>query len=148
MTDQGTSFMSRVTRELCALLQVKQVRTSVYHPQTDGLVERFKKTLKAMLRKAIDKDGRNWDQLLPYLLFAVREVPQASTGFSSFELLYSHRPRGLLDLAKETCEEQPCPHHTMIEHVGAMRDRISYISGGPHCEGAPGKSPARPEGGV
>lgn len=80
-----------------------------------------------MLRKAIDKDGRNWDQLLPYLLFAVREVPQSSTGFSPFDLLYSHKPRGLLDIAKETWEEQPCPHRTVIEHVGAMQDRMAAV---------------------
>lgn len=67
-------------------------------------MERFNKTLKAMLRKAIDKNGRNWDQLLPYLLFVVREVPQSSIGFSPFELLYSHKTRGLLDIAKEVWE--------------------------------------------
>lgn len=65
LTDQGSPFMSRVMKELCALLKIKQLRTSVYHPQTDGLVERFNKTLKAMLRKAIEEDGRNWDQLIP-----------------------------------------------------------------------------------
>lgn len=92
----------------------------MYHLQTDGLLERFIKTLKAMLSKAIDKDGRNWDQLLPYLLFAVREVPQSSTGFPRFDLLYSHKPRGLLDIAKEAWEEQPCPHRTLIEHVLGM----------------------------
>ena len=127
LTDQGSPFMSRVMRQLCALLRVKQVRTSVYHPQTDGLVERFNKTLKAMLRKAVGQDGRNWDQLIPYLLFAVREVPQSSTGFSPFDLLYSHKPRGLLDIARETWEEQPCPHWTMIEHVTAMRKRMAAI---------------------
>src|SRR4029434_1289107 len=98
LTDQGSPFMSRVMRPLCALLLVPQVRISVYHPQTDGLVERFNKTLKAMLRKAVGQDGRNWDQLIPYLLFAVREVPQSSTGFSPFDLLYCHKPRGLLDI--------------------------------------------------
>uniref|UniRef100_A0A8C5Q0W8 Gypsy retrotransposon integrase-like protein 1 n=3 Tax=Leptobrachium leishanense TaxID=445787 RepID=A0A8C5Q0W8_9ANUR len=66
LTDQGTPFMSRVMRELCKLMGIKQLRTSVYHPQTDGLVERFNKTLKSMLRKVIDRDGRNWDLLLPY----------------------------------------------------------------------------------
>lgn len=106
---------------------MKQIRTSVYHPQTDGLVERFNQTLKAMLRRAIREDGRNRDQLLPYLLFAVREVPQTSTGFSPFDLLYSYKPRGLLDIAKEAWEEQPCPHRTMIEHVGAMRERMNTI---------------------
>ncbi|XP_063041160.1 uncharacterized protein LOC134436063 [Engraulis encrasicolus] len=127
LTDQGTPFMSRVMKELCALLKIKQLRTSVYHPQTDGLVERFNKTLKSMLRKAIAEDGRNWDQLIPYLLFAVREVPQSSTGFSPFELLLSYRPRGLLDIAKEAWEEQPCRQRTLIEHVGAMKERMRAI---------------------
>ena len=36
----------------------------------------------------MSKEGKDWDQLLPYLLFAYREVPQSSTGFSPFELLY------------------------------------------------------------
>ena len=58
----------------------------MYHPQTD--VERFNKTLKSMLRKFVHKDSRNWDKWLDPLLFAVWEVPQASTGFSPFELLF------------------------------------------------------------
>ena len=57
LTDQGSYFMSRVLKELLRLLQVKQLRTSVYHPQTDGLVERFNKTLKQMLKKAMETDG-------------------------------------------------------------------------------------------
>ncbi len=56
-------------------------------PPTDGLVERFNQTLKSMLRKAATEDGKEWDRLIPYLLFAYREVPQSSTGFSPFELL-------------------------------------------------------------
>ena len=59
LTNQGLCFMSRVMRELLSLLQVKQLRTSVYHPQTDGLVECFNKTLKQMLKKAMDVNGKN-----------------------------------------------------------------------------------------
>ena len=80
-----------------------------------------------MLRKAVGEDKRNWDQLLPYLLFAVREVPQSSTGFSPFELLLSYKPRGLLDIANEAWEEQPCQQRTLMEHVGAMRERMKAI---------------------
>lgn len=57
LTDQGSCFMSLVIREMCRLLHVTQLQTSIYHPQTDGLVERFNKTLKSMLRKLIDVDG-------------------------------------------------------------------------------------------
>ena len=127
LTDQGTCFMSQVMREMCRLLHVTQLRTSVYHPQTDGLVERFNKTLKSMLRKLIEVDGKDWDQLLPYLMFAVREVPQSSTGFAPFELLYGRRPRGLLDLAKDAWEQQPSRHRSLIEHVETMDQRMGRI---------------------
>jgi len=124
LTDQGTLFMSRVTRELCALFHVKQVRTSVYHPQADGLVERFNNPQS----HAEEGHRQRLKKLGPAAtLPSVREVPQTSTGFSPFDLLYSHKPRGLLDIAKETWEEQPCLHHTMIEHVGMMRDRMAAV---------------------
>ncbi|KAJ8376906.1 hypothetical protein SKAU_G00074860 [Synaphobranchus kaupii] len=127
LTDQGTPFMSRIMRDLCQLMKVTQLRTSVYHPQTDGLVERFNQTLKKMLKKTMEADGRNWDQLQPFVLFAIREVPQASTGFSPFELLYGRRPRGLLDLAKEAWEQQPSPHRTLVEHVEEVQERMATI---------------------
>ncbi len=88
--------MSRTLKELYELLGIKSIRTSVYHPQTDGLVERFNRTLKNMVRKFVKEDAKNWDKWLEPLLFAVREVPQASTGFSPFELLYGRQPRGCL----------------------------------------------------
>ena len=127
LTDQGSCFMSRVLKDLLSLLQIRHLRTSVYHPQTDGLVERFNQTLKRMLKKVMEVDGKNWDQLLPHVLFAIREVPQASTGFSPFELLYGRRPRGLLDIARDAWESQPSPHRTIIEHVEQVRDRMAQV---------------------
>lgn len=47
------------------------------------------------------KNGKNWDMLLPALLFAIWEVPQTFTGFSSFELVYGRRSRGILDLLRD-----------------------------------------------
>ena len=57
-------------------------------------MKRFNQILTGMLRKVITKEGKDWDKLLPYVLFAYREVPQASTGFSPFELIYGHNVRG------------------------------------------------------
>ncbi len=127
LTDQGTPFMSRLMADLCRLLKVKQLRTTVYHPQTDGLVERFNQTLKQMLRRVVAEDKRDWDLMIPYVLFGIREVPQASTGFTPFELLFGRQPRGLLDVAKEAWEQQPAAHRSVIEHVREMRGRIDRV---------------------
>uniref|UniRef100_A0A8C1WPE3 ribonuclease H n=1 Tax=Cyprinus carpio TaxID=7962 RepID=A0A8C1WPE3_CYPCA len=127
LTDQGTPFMSWTMADLCRLLKVKQLRTTVYHPQTDGLVKRFNQTLKQMLRCVAADDRRDWDQMLPYVLFGIREVPQASTGFTPFELLFGRQPRGLLDVAKEAWEQQPTTHWTTIEHVREMRERLDRV---------------------
>ena len=67
--------MSQLLKELYNLLNISQIRTSAYHPQTDGLVERFNKTLNAMLRKLVNKEGKDWNRMLPDVLFAYREVP-------------------------------------------------------------------------
>lgn len=82
------------------------LRTSAYHPQTDGLVKRFNGTLKLMLHKFVEDDPQHWDTLSPALLFALWEVPQASTRFSPFEFPYWKQPRGILDLMKEDWETQ------------------------------------------
>lgn len=102
LTDQGSNFTFQLLSELYRLLHIHPIRTSPYHPQTDGLVERFNQTLKSMLRKTARTEGKDWDKLLPYLLFAYREVPQASTGFSPFELLYGRPIRGPLDIFRES----------------------------------------------
>lgn len=55
-------------------------KTSSYHPQTVELVERFNQMVKSMLRKFVADTGCDWDKWLPFILFAYREVPKASSG--------------------------------------------------------------------
>lgn len=102
--------MSKVMVDPCRLLQVKHLRTSIYHPQMDGLVECFNQTLKLMLKWVVDKVGRNSDLLLPYVFFTIQESPQASIGFTAFRLLFGWCPLGLLDLAREA--GRCSPHHS------------------------------------
>ena len=70
ITDQGTNFNSRFMKQVYSLLGIRGIRTTPYHPQTDGMVEHFNQTPKAMLRKFVSDTGANWDQWLPYFLFA------------------------------------------------------------------------------
>ena len=71
-------------------------------------------------------DGKNWDRL-PYILFAIREVPQATMGYSPFELLYGRSPRSLLNLAKESWESQPLPHRLVVDHIEQMHVRMKKV---------------------
>ena len=110
LTDQGSNFVSELLNrdQLSSLLCIRRIKTSPHHPQTDGLVERFNGTLKRMLRRFVQEAPGAWDELLPYLLFSYREVPQASTGFSPFELLYGRHVRKPLDVLLEAWTEEVC----------------------------------------
>ena len=81
LTDQGSVFMSGLTKQLCKTLEIDRVCTSLYHPQSDGALERRHACLKGMLKKS--GAGLNlWDKQLKYLLFAYRDSPHCVTGFS------------------------------------------------------------------
>lgn len=110
------------------MLHVRAIRTTPYHPQTDGLVERFNQTLKAMLRRTVNGEGKDWDRLLPYLLFAYREVPQASIGFSSFELLYGRTVRGPLDVVKESWEANKKSNENVVSYILAVQDKLAAMA--------------------
>lgn len=83
------------------LLAIKHLSTTPYHPICNGVVERFNGTLKQMLRKLSHEPPRSWDRYLAPLLFAYREVPQSSLGFSPFELIYGRHVRDPLTVLKE-----------------------------------------------
>ena len=128
LTDQGSNFTSQLLAEVYRLLHIQPIKTSPYHPQTDGLVERFNQTLKAMLRKTVWDEGKDWDKWVPYLLFAYREVPQSSTGFSPFELMYGRQVRGPLDILKETWETSKKSSESVISYVLSMQEKLSEMS--------------------
>lgn len=81
-----------------------------------------------MLRKFVSETGSDWDQWLPYLLFAYREVPQASTGFSPFELLYGCQVRGPLDLLKEHWENPKAAGENVVAYVVRMREKLERMT--------------------
>lgn len=101
LTDQGTNITSKLIKELFTLLKVKGVTTSPYHPQANGKTERFNGTLKSILKKLCTTEELEWDTLLPYALFAYREVPHQETGFAPFDLLYGWPIRGPTEVVKE-----------------------------------------------
>ena len=120
--------MSQLLKELYNLLHIHPICTSSYHPQTDGLVECFNKALKSLFRKFVKKQGRDWDMLLPYLLFAYREVPQFTTGFFPFELLYGSEVRGPLDMVREEWEADMKSDQSVFSHILAIRESMEEMT--------------------
>ncbi len=90
-SDRGAAFQSSLLAELYSLCGITRTRTTAYHPQGDGLVERQIQTLSDTLSKMGTK-RTDWLENLPSALFALRVTPQASTGFSPYELLYGREP--------------------------------------------------------
>lgn len=126
LTDNGSQFTSDVMREVSRLLSIKQLTTTPYHPACNGLVERFNGTLKSMLKKLCEERPKDWDRYVNALLFAYRETPQASTGFSPFELLYGRSVRGPLAILKElwTEEVDEAETKTTYQYVLDLQERL------------------------
>ncbi|CAG2228923.1 unnamed protein product [Mytilus edulis] len=81
-SDQGPEFESRLISELCKLLGIDKTRTTTYHPQSDGQVERFNRTLLSMLSKYVKENQRDWDVHLQKVMMGYRTSEHESTKFS------------------------------------------------------------------
>ncbi|XP_076449483.1 uncharacterized protein LOC143285918 [Babylonia areolata] len=125
LSDQGTQFVSNIMKEVQRLLSVQGISTTPYHAQCNGLVERFNATLKSMLKRLCLEKPKTWDRYLPAILFAYREVPQESTGFAPFELLYGRTVRGpvhVLQLWTKEVEDEEVK--TASQYVVDLRNKI------------------------
>ena len=69
-SDRGPNLLSTLMQEVREVTGMQKLNITAYHPQADGLVENFNRTLRAMLAKYAAKFGVNWDEHLHHLLFA------------------------------------------------------------------------------
>lgn len=128
LTDNGSNFTSKTMEQFCALAGLSQIHTSPYHPQTDGMVERFNATIKRMLMKLQQKGELPWDECLPFVLWAYRGATHASTGYSPHELLFGRKMRTLLDeLADRWSEVQEFSGMDVLHYLEALRDKLDLI---------------------
>ena len=99
-SDQGRNFESVVFLEMCALLGITKARTTPLHPQSDGMVERFNRTLEAQLSKFVEDH-------LPLLLMAYRTAIHESTGCTPASLMLGRDLRLPIDLLYGRPDEEP-----------------------------------------
>lgn len=103
-TDQGRQFESTLFQDLCKMLRIEKTRTTPYNPKSDGLVERFNRTLEDMISKYVQPNQKNWDEVLPLVMLAYRSSVHQTTGYSPaklnlgrelklpVDLVYGHHP--------------------------------------------------------
>ena len=97
-TDQGKEFVNQLSHHLFQLTGVKHIVSTAYHPQTNGLDERFNQTLQRSLLKMVGENEDEWENYLESVLFAYRTSKQASTKYSPFYVMYGREPRLPVDL--------------------------------------------------
>ena len=126
LSDLRTQFTSNCMKEVAHLLSINQLTTSPYHPACNGLVQKLNGTLNKMLKRLCAEQPRQWDRFVNPLLFAYRDVPQESTGFAPFELLFGWTVRGPMQNLRQlwtkdnTLEEIK----TSYQYVFELREKI------------------------
>ena len=88
ISDQGREFVNKVNQELFDLTKTTHRISTAYHPQTNGLVERFNQTIQLALLKLVIKEQDNWDMYIDGVIFAYRTSVQKTTKKSPFEIMY------------------------------------------------------------
>ena len=123
VSDQGKAFTGYIITHLCELYGVQKLRTSPYHAQTNGQVERMNQTIIRMIGKLEEDRKACWSEHLPELLMAYNATGSAVTGYSPYYLLFSRRPRIPVDYLFPTLRDSP--HQTKMEvSVVAMQKRL------------------------
>ena len=103
LSDNGRQLISESMKETFRMLGIEQKLSAPLHPQSHGLVERCNQTIQMTLVKLAEDNPSDWDVLLTPTLFALRQMPNASTGFPPFELMYGRKVRGPIDVLADSC---------------------------------------------
>jgi transcription initiation factor IIE alpha subunit len=102
LTDRGTHFVNEMLNTLCDELGVKHKLSTAYHPQTNGLVERFNRTLCETLAKFANDNNDDWDTFIPSALFAYRTKQHETTRHEPFYLIYGRNVTLPIEFQVET----------------------------------------------
>ena len=121
-SDQGKNFESHLFAEVCHLLGMEKTRTTPYHPQSDGLVERFNRTLRMLLTIRMNQVPEDtWDEELPMLMLAYRSSVQESTRFTPYRLMFGREVQLPVDIM---FGGGPTPGKTHSEYVTQLDKRL------------------------
>ena len=129
LSDNAQAFISDAMNETMKLLGIERKNNTPYHSQSNGLCERFIGTIKKIIGKLASDHPTKWDQMLDTAMFAYREIPQASTNFSPFTLMFGRKVRGPIDIVHDICSgKQSNEHFTLTyNYVNELKDNIQKM---------------------
>ncbi|CAF1489537.1 unnamed protein product [Adineta steineri] len=93
ISDQGTHFHNQLMKNMRLFIGYNHIYSTPYHPQTNGIVERFNSTFLPQISKLQDSENNNWDEYLQAVVFAYNSGVHKTTNYSPYELLYGRPPR-------------------------------------------------------
>ena len=120
-SDQGANFEAGLFAEVAELLGMEKTRTTAYHPQSDGLVERMNRTLLMMLSIRAQEGEDRWDEFLSELMMAYRASVHDTTRFTPFHLMFGREVRLPIDVMFGNTPD-PVQEHT--EYAIDLRSRL------------------------
>ena len=121
MSDQGTEFCGKVIAAMCSLLGIEKIRTTLYHPQTNGSAERVHQTLQCMIGKLDLEKRKKWPTHIGSIIIAYNSTRSLFTGYSPYYLMFGRRPRLPIDLLFPMRRTQMLTH-TIDEYVASLYD--------------------------
>ena len=125
-SDQGRNFCSKVFNEMCTLPGIKKTQTTPYHPQSDGMVERYNRTLEPQLSMFVETHQRDWDQYIPYLLMAYRTAVHESAKCTPAKLMLDNEIRVPIDLVFGKPEPE-CYKEGVTEYATQLAENIEQV---------------------
>ena len=138
-SDQGRNFESKLFEEMCQLLNIRKTRTTPLHPQSDGMVERFNRTMKEFLAKVVAEHQRDWDRHLPLFLLAYRSAVHESTQHTPAKVVFGRElrlpcdlefgvppgtPQAVADFVFQLRENLDSTHRLVRGHLKLASDRM------------------------
>jgi len=127
LSDRGPEFESELFTQLLKWLEIDKLRSSPYEPSTNGMVERFHRTLNSMLGKVVKESQQDWDEKLPLILAAYRASPHSSAGYTLNKLFLRHEDRMPLDLVMGLPEGEMNGGQNIDEFVQIMKDKAEML---------------------
>ena len=127
-TDNGRQFTSVAFSNFCKDNNIKHIRISPMHPQSNGVSERFNGSISDMIKHSCLEDPRSWDEKVDQLVFNYNSSKRSGTKFTPHELVFTYTPHDYINNVDTVlCEAVPMNSFVVNKHLDAIDDRRAAL---------------------